>query len=86
MSGTPPGTISHGVDLGAKAGALLDWLAGGWGRPIPHLAIDRYITAARSRGTYLQPGDHVRIRIDRMGMIENTIVEGPVELDDGPSP
>ena len=74
MSGTPGGTVFAGVDLRTRAAGVVAWLAGGWDRPVAAQVVEAYIDRARAARTYLQPGDRVTIHVDRLGIIENTIV------------
>jgi 2-keto-4-pentenoate hydratase/2-oxohepta-3-ene-1,7-dioic acid hydratase in catechol pathway len=36
--------------------------------------IERHIKSARAAKTYLQPGDRVDIRVDRLGCLSNRVV------------
>jgi 2-keto-4-pentenoate hydratase/2-oxohepta-3-ene-1,7-dioic acid hydratase in catechol pathway len=74
MAGTPAGTVFQGVDLSTRARGVVGWLAGGWNTPIAANVIETYIRRAREAGAYLQPGDRVVLRVDRLGTIENEIV------------
>jgi 2,4-didehydro-3-deoxy-L-rhamnonate hydrolase len=75
LAGTPDGTIFQGVPRAAMARGLLRWLAFGWNRPLTDRVIESTIRGARKQGNYLQPGDRVLIRVDRLGTIETLIVE-----------
>jgi 2-keto-4-pentenoate hydratase/2-oxohepta-3-ene-1,7-dioic acid hydratase in catechol pathway len=74
MSGTPAGTVFAGVDLGTRARGALGWLTGGWSVSLTSSVVETYIEEARAAGRYLRPGDRVTIRVDRLGVIDNTIV------------
>jgi 2-keto-4-pentenoate hydratase/2-oxohepta-3-ene-1,7-dioic acid hydratase in catechol pathway len=74
MSGTPGGTVFAGVHASTRAAGVLAWLAGGWDRPITAQVVEAYIRRAREARRYLQPGDRVTIRADRLGVVDNTIV------------
>lgn len=74
LAGTPAGTVFKGVNTSDYVLGLLDWLAGGWDKTIAHHVIERHIGAARAAKTYLQPGDTVTIRVDRMGTLVNKVV------------
>jgi len=76
LSGTPAGTVFTSVTVEQKFTAFFDWILGGWGTSIPRHAIDRYIRDVRAAGVYLAPGDVVTIHVDRMGTLENRVVEG----------
>ena len=74
MSGTPGGTVFAGVDMRTRAAGVWAWLAGGWDRPITEQVVEAYIRRARVARSYLQPGDRVAIHVDRLGVVDNTIV------------
>jgi len=74
MAGTPAGTVFHGVPTKDRLLGALAWLVSGCkGRLIAHV-IERHIKSARAAKTYLQPGDCVDIRVDRLGCLSNRIV------------
>jgi 2-keto-4-pentenoate hydratase/2-oxohepta-3-ene-1,7-dioic acid hydratase in catechol pathway len=73
LAGTPAGTVFQGMNTSDYALGLLDWLMGGWDKTIAHHVIERHIAAARAAKTYLQPGDTVVIRVDRLGMLSNVV-------------
>lgn len=75
ISGTPAGTIFSGIPKWTMAAGVARWLAGGWNKPVTERVIENYIAAARKKRNYLQPGDQVDIRVDRLGAIETTIVK-----------
>jgi 2,4-didehydro-3-deoxy-L-rhamnonate hydrolase len=74
MSGTPGGTVFAGVDGRTRAAGVLAWLAGGWDRPLTAQVVEAYVRRAREARRYLQPGDRVTIHVDRLGVVDNTIV------------
>lgn len=74
MSGTPGGTVFQGVDWGTRLRGVWRWLRGGGSAPLAARVVEAYIDEARAAGRYLQPGDRVTIRVDRLGVIENAIV------------
>lgn len=73
LSGTPGGTVFQGVGWGARLRGLRTWLSGGWSTPATATVIETYIDEAQRAKRYLQPGDVVTIRVERMGVIENQI-------------
>ncbi|HEY4344303.1 MAG TPA: fumarylacetoacetate hydrolase family protein [Parvibaculum sp.] len=75
LGGTPDGTIFRGVNKSAMLLGVLEWLAGGWNRPLLHRIIERHIAQELSRKCYLQPGDRVHIAVDYLGEIDSLIVE-----------
>lgn len=75
LSGTPGGTVFQGVGWGTRLRGLRGWLSGGWSQPVAGAVMETYIREARADGSYLQPGDRVTIRVDRMGVIDNPIVD-----------
>lgn len=75
LAGTPDGTIFQGVPAKNMAAGLLRWLAFGWGQSLPDRVIESTIRSGRQSGRYLQPGDQVVIRVERLGTIETPIVE-----------
>lgn len=75
LAGTPEGTVFNGIPRGAMARGAGRWLAGGWGASMADHVIESYIAGERKRKRYLQPGDVVRIQVDRMGTIETTVEE-----------
>ena len=46
---------------------------GGWGQYAPFHAIETNIDDGKTARNYLQPGDHVVIHVDRLGVVENII-------------
>lgn len=75
MGGTPSGTVFRGISRRRQLAGALGWVLGGWDRPIAAHVVESYIAAARAEKRYLQPGDRVVIRVDRMGTIDNPIEE-----------
>jgi 2-keto-4-pentenoate hydratase/2-oxohepta-3-ene-1,7-dioic acid hydratase in catechol pathway len=75
MMGTPGGTVFAGIDTGQRVRGAVSWLFGGWSRSLVDNVLDVYVDDAHSDRRYLQPGDTVTIRVDRMGVIENEITE-----------
>jgi hypothetical protein len=74
MSGTPDGTVFRAIGTGQRIRGLGAWLFGGWGRSLPDHVIDAYIRDARDGRIYLQPGDRVAIRVERLGAIDNEVI------------
>lgn len=74
MAGTPAGTVFRGIDLGTRARGAIAWLLGGWDLALPRRVVEAYVREAREARVYLQPGDRVAIRADRLGVVENEIV------------
>jgi len=71
LAGTPAGTIFQSPGPATLARGALDWVAKfGRGSPITAV-VERTITDDRASGGYLQTGDVVTIRVDRMGTLEN---------------
>lgn len=74
MAGTPAGTVFHGVPTKDRVMGALGWLLSGCkGSMIAHV-IERHIKSARAAKTYLQLGDQVDIRVDRLGCLSNRIL------------
>ncbi len=74
MAGTPAGTVFHGVPTKDRLMGALAWLLSGCKGPLVAKVIERHIKSARAAKTYLQPGDRVDIRVDRLGCLSNRIV------------
>lgn len=70
MAGTPAGTVFQGIGRKDIAGGLWRWAAGGWGKPPTAHVVEQHIASARG---YLQPGDVVSIRVERMGTLSNRV-------------
>ena len=75
MAGTPGGTVFAGVSNSTMARGALRWVFGGWGDPVATHVVENYIATARKRADYLQPGDHVAIRVNRMGEVDTVVTE-----------
>lgn len=75
LAGTPHGTIFQGIPPRNMAFGVMRWLAFGWGKSLPDRVIESTIKSAKKEGNYLQPGDRVLIRVERLGTIETTVVE-----------
>lgn len=75
LAGTPDGTIFKGVNKSAYAVGVLNWLVGGWWKPVTHWVIEHHIAQERRARTYLQPGETVHIKVDYLGELKNPIVE-----------
>jgi len=73
LSGTPGGTVFQGVGWGTRLRGLRGWVSGGWSQPLTDAVMETYIRDARAAKRYLQPGDRVTIRVERMGVIDNPI-------------
>lgn len=74
LAGTPEGTIFQGVAKSAIVRGLLDWLAGGWSKPVTHWIVERQIARERRLQRYLRPCEVVTVRVDGMGELRNGIV------------
>ncbi len=74
LSGTPAGTVFHGIRTGHQMGGLIDWLLGGWDRPLQQWVVDRYIAEERAAGRYLKAGDTVVMAVDELGVLKNSVV------------
>ncbi len=75
LAGTPDGTVFQGINRGAIVRGVAGWAFGGWGDSIPDHAIESYITSHKKQGDYLQPGDTVVSRAERVGVIVTAIEE-----------
>jgi len=73
LAGTPDGTIFQGIAKSAIARGLLDWLTGGWGKPVTHWIVERQIARERRLQRYLRPCEVVTIRVEEMGELRNPI-------------
>jgi 2-keto-4-pentenoate hydratase/2-oxohepta-3-ene-1,7-dioic acid hydratase in catechol pathway len=73
MGGTPSGTAFQGVPLGIRVSGVAAWLFGGWDRSIVENVADAYAATAREEERFLQAGDRVSIRVEKMGQIDNRI-------------
>lgn len=74
MAGTPAGTVFHGVPTKDRVLGALAWLLSGRKKPLIAHVIERHIKSARAAKSYLQPGDRVDIRVDRLGCLSNHVV------------
>lgn len=73
LAGTPAGTIFQGPGPATFVRGAFDWLAGfGRGSPIAAI-IERTIADDRASGGYLQPGDVLTIRADKLGTLDNRV-------------
>jgi len=75
LAGTPDGTIFKGIDKSAYALGTLDWLFGGWSKPLSHWVVERHIAQENRARNYLQPGETVHIKVDYLGELKNPIVD-----------
>ena len=75
LGGTPGGTIFQGPDTNQKLRGAAAWLLGGWGRPLAAHVIDATINDAHLADIYLKSGSRVQVRVDGLGMIDNTIAD-----------
>ncbi len=75
LGGTPSGTIFQGLHKSAIVRGVLDWLAGGWSKPVTHWIIERQIAMDKSSKRYLQPGENIHIRADYLGELRNPMVD-----------
>jgi 2-keto-4-pentenoate hydratase/2-oxohepta-3-ene-1,7-dioic acid hydratase in catechol pathway len=73
MAGTPAGTIFHGVPARDRRSGVLRWIGSGFrSSVVPHV-IAAYVARNTAERTYLQPGDEVTIRVDRLGTLANRV-------------
>ena len=75
LAGTPDGTIFKGINKSAYALGILDWLLGGWSKPIPHWVVERHIAQEQRARNYLQAGEVVHIKVDYLGELKNPIID-----------
>ena len=74
MAGTPAGTVFQGVPGKDRLQGLIRWILSGFrGGPVPHV-VDAYVARNISEKTFLQPGDKVTITVDRLGRLDNRVV------------
>lgn len=73
MGGTPSGTAFQGIPLGIRVSGAAAWLLGGWDKSIVENVVDSYAATARKEKRFLQPGDRVSIRVEKMGELDNRI-------------
>ncbi len=76
MAGTPAGTIFHGVPGKDRQSGLLRWILSGFRGSVVQNVIAAYIARSQAQKTYLQPGDQVTIRVDRLGTLSNRVMAG----------
>lgn len=74
LSGTPSGTVFEGIRTMHKVRGVLDYLIGGWSRPMQQWVVDRYVREEQKFGRYLRAGDEVHITMDRLGELKNRVV------------
>lgn len=74
LAGTPDGTLFKGLSVKFQALGALDWMLGGWDKPLPYWIVSRYVANAKTEKTFLQPGDKVEIHVDGLGEITTSIV------------
>lgn len=74
LGGTPDGTVFKGIDRAAMLRGALDWLAGGWSKPVPHWVVERQIALSQRARSYLQPGERMRIHVEGMGELDNPVI------------
>ncbi|MGV8995797.1 MAG: fumarylacetoacetate hydrolase family protein [Parvibaculaceae bacterium] len=74
LAGTPDGTIFHGVAKSAMLRGLIDWLTGGWSRPVTHWIVERQIAREQRLRRYLRVGEVVTIRVERMGELRTPVI------------
>lgn len=74
LAGTPAGTLFKGLPRKFQALGALDWMLGGWDKPLPYWIVSRYVANAKVEKTYLQPGDNVEIHVDGLGEMTTSIV------------
>ncbi len=75
LSGTPDGTVFSGISNRTMAAGVLRWAAGGWDQALASQVIERYIDRSEKKQTFLQPGDQVVLRAERMGFAKSAIEE-----------
>ncbi|MBY0423320.1 MAG: fumarylacetoacetate hydrolase family protein [Parvularculaceae bacterium] len=73
LAGTPAGTIFESFAWTDYAGGVWRWLTSGMKGPVARAVIETYIARQTRAKAYLQPGDVVAIRVDRMGTLVNTV-------------
>lgn len=73
LAGTPAGTVFDGFAFSDYAGGAVDWIASGFRTPIERAVIARYVKRSLKEKSYLQPGDVVSSRADRLGTLENVV-------------
>ena len=73
LAGTPDGTLFKGLPVKFQALGALDWVLGGWDKPLPYWIVGRYVANAKAEKIYLQPGDKVDIQVDGLGEMTTSI-------------
>lgn len=73
LAGTPDGTLFKGLPMKFQALGALDWVFGGWSKPLPHWIVNRYVDNAKAEEFYLQAGDKVEIHVEGLGEITTSI-------------
>ena len=73
MAGTPAGTVFQGVPAGDRRSGVLRWIVSGFRRSVVQHVIAAYVARCTAESTYLQPGDVVTIRVDRLGALTNRV-------------
>ncbi|MDO8422366.1 MAG: fumarylacetoacetate hydrolase family protein [Parvibaculum sp.] len=73
LAGTPEGTIFKGLNKSAIPLGLVDWVLGGWSKPVTHWIVERHIAQESHSKTYLQAGDRVCISVEHLGELRNVI-------------
>lgn len=75
LAGTPAGTIFSGIPARAMLGGVTSWVFGGWDKPVASRVVESYIARAANGKMFLQPGDHVSIKVETMGVIETSVTQ-----------
>lgn len=73
LAGTPEGTIFKGLNKSAIPLGVMDWLLGGWSKPVTHWIVERHIAQERRAKSYLQAGERVCISVEHLGELRNVI-------------
>tara|TARA_R110000868_G_scaffold4419_1_gene27754 strand:+ start:24063 stop:25109 length:1047 start_codon:yes stop_codon:yes gene_type:complete len=73
LAGTPDGTIFKGLNKSAIPLGLMDWLLGGWSKPVTHWIVERHIAQEHRAKTYLQSGERVSISVEHLGELRNVV-------------
>ncbi|MBI1261322.1 MAG: hypothetical protein GC184_06330 [Rhizobiales bacterium] len=75
LAGTPNGTIVQGINKSAYVWGVIDFLLGGWGKPVTYWVVERHIAQEEAKKNYLQPGEEVSVKVDYLGEMITPIVE-----------
>ncbi|MBV1934369.1 MAG: fumarylacetoacetate hydrolase family protein, partial [Parvibaculaceae bacterium] len=75
LAGTPDGTLFKGLSVKFQALGALDWVLGGWNKPLPYWIVSRYVANAKTEKIFLQPGDRVEIHVENLGELTTLIDE-----------